>query len=167
MPGAPFAIDFDTAGNSYVTDERLIESFDSGGQSLGTFAAVDLSPLSLAIDMAFDSSGNLYVGTTNDGIQVFDQFGALLNTLQISNVSAIEIDDDDNLFVAVRGSGRTPTSVQKRTLDGQFLETFASNLPGVPIDLAFSRVIPEPSTLVLTSGSTIVFARRKRPFVQC
>jgi DNA-binding beta-propeller fold protein YncE len=81
IPGwQPFAIDFDTAGNLYVTDQGgeapRVEVFDRAGAVVRTIGAGD--GLTFANGIAVDDTGLVYVADSNNGrLLVFDANGAI------------------------------------------------------------------------------------------
>ncbi len=149
VPGAPFAIVFDSSENMYVPDHDLIEKFDTSGQSLGTFAMIDPS-LSFSFDLDIDSLDNLYAAILDDRIQIFDSSGISLQILDPQiDIRSIALDSDDILYVAGDGSGGTLGSVKTFLSDGTPLGTFVSGLSGEPIDMKFATIVPEPIILAL------------------
>jgi hypothetical protein len=150
VPGAPFAIVFDSFENMYVPDDNLIEKFDSNGQTLGVFAIAGPPPLTHIFDLDLNSLENLYAAILADSVQVFDSAGTLLNEFDPEiDIRAIAIDSKDILYVAGDGSGGTLGSVKMFLSDGTSLGTFVSGLSGEPIDMIFATVVPEPSSLGL------------------
>ncbi len=150
VPGAPFAIVFDSSENFYVTDSNLIEGFSSDGQSLGTFATINPSLASFVNDLDIDSQDNVYAAVLAGEIEVFDASGISQRILDPQNDKrSIAIDSDDILYVAGGGSGGTLGSVETFLGDGTPLGTFVSGLPGEPIDMVFATVIPEPNSLLI------------------
>lgn len=117
---------------------------------------------SFATDLVFDSFGNLYVETFDDRIQVFDPTGQSIRTIVSGiNLSAIAIDEHDFLYLAGRataGSG----FIEKRTLEGAFIETFVADLSSEITDLAFVEVIPEPSSIALYLIACLAMSSRRK-----
>ena len=164
VPGAPFAIVFDSSENFYVPDSNLIEGFNSSGQSLGAFATIDSSLTSFVFDLDIDSQDNLYAAVLNDRIEVFNSFGVSQQILDPQiDIRSIAVDNDDILYVAGNGSGGTLGSVKSFSSDGTPLGTFVSGLSGEPIDMVFATIIPEPnSSLIAALGLLASFSYPRR-----
>ena len=99
--------------------------------------------------VAIHDSGDIYVGSSNCCIYIFDQRGQLKNTIgsggsgdgQFSCLYGIFI-KDDVLYVADYSNNR----VQRLTLGGKFLNKFGSNSPTAVIVDVYNRIIVSDSS---------------------
>jgi len=158
-PGAPFALEFDSAGRLYVPDSYAVERFDANGASLGVFATVPDFGNTFVTDLAFDSLGTLYVHTLDDKIFKFDTAGAQLDSLNLpgDGGNRFDIDRNDTLYLA--GS-----SITKYSTTGASIGVFAAGRGGEYYDIAIFDPIPEPGTGVLFAIGIVATPRLRRAF---
>jgi sugar lactone lactonase YvrE len=128
---------FDASGNFWLTDEgafnsvnnHRVQKFTSTGTFLMKFGSggTDNGQFRIPNGIAFDSSGNIYVGDfTNDRIQVFDSSGTFLriigNGSGIANGALdgpmdVAVDSNNNVYVVENQNHR----LQKFTSSGTYL----------------------------------------------
>jgi DNA-binding beta-propeller fold protein YncE len=158
-------------GSLYVADSQNSEiaKFDGTSGAYTQFAVYGGGdPISNPEDLAFDSSGNLYVtDVTQSAVYQYDSSGAYLGafvpgTSTLSQPIGLSFGPDGNLYVT-DGLGRVAA------FDGTTGSPLVDLVPvagglTVPQFLAFSSETPEPSTLGLAGGAMAVLAclRRKR-----
>jgi sugar lactone lactonase YvrE len=98
-------VDIDSDDNIYVTDslQKTIQKFDENGIFVSAFRNNAPVPgnLSFPQGLAYDSDGNLYISSNNEGIQKFSYNGNYLGTI-LSGIGGyfVSIDSRDRLFVS-------------------------------------------------------------------
>jgi len=170
---APWAVNWSIAvnpsGNVFVATypnatTNTIQEFGPNGADLGAFVSFGGGPK--IQDLAFNSSGNLFVSLSDNTIHQFGPTGADLGTFASAGPftpKALAFDASDNLYVVY--ASIFENTIHKFGPTGTDLGTFAN--PGAHIVqyLTFSRV-PEPSTFALATLCLIGLAacvwRRKR-----
>jgi sugar lactone lactonase YvrE len=108
----------DGSGNLYATSyiSGNVEKFSSTGADLGVFASFQ----SRAYDLAFDSTGNLYVAEQPNNVEKFSPTGVDLGSFTTTNLSypfGLAFDSGGNLCVANMGSN----TIQKFSPTGAYL----------------------------------------------
>jgi sugar lactone lactonase YvrE len=170
-----YGIAFDSSGNLFVSSQasntaNTIHEFGPNGADLGTFASFGTTKFPVFTgNLAFNSSGNLFVSLSDSTVHQFGPTGADLGTFVSTagtpdNPSGLAFDANDNLYVGYTNFGLNNT-IHKFGPTGVDLGTFASTGQNVPDFLAFAPV-PEPSTFALATFGLIGLAacgwRRKR-----
>jgi sugar lactone lactonase YvrE len=86
-------------------------------------------------ELAFDSSGNLYVGNYNDTILKFstNAVGSVFTTSGLNNPAGLAFDSSGDLYVVNAGNNR----LEKFNSGGQGSVFTSTNLLSAPIGLAF------------------------------
>ena len=137
------ALAFDNSGALYVIDGNNVDKISSTG-SVSTYATLSVPSGSTPIDMAFDSSNNLYVSiaSTAGGSGTVEKVasgggtGTLLPVTLAANASGIAIDHSGNIYVA-SGKYSSLAVIYKMNSDGTGLTDFATTGLTGPGYLAF------------------------------
>jgi hypothetical protein len=154
-PGFTTGMNFDAAGNLYVTDftAGTVSRFSNSGTLLGTFGSgYSTSPESLVVD----ASANLYVGTADGDhlVRKFSPSGTPLATYAVATEDRgsdwIDLAPDQHtLFYTSEGKSIKRFDVGSNTQ----LPDFAGPLPG---SIAFAlRLLPDGGLLVADSESIL------------
>ncbi len=128
----PYQMDFDAAGNLYVTggsnNNDQIRKYDSAGNFVTEFGVSYSNPTGVAVD----GGGNILIANSNnDQIDKFDSngnfiasfFGTGSGNNQLNFPYAITVDGDGNVYVADAGNNR----VQKYNSSLTYLATITGN----------------------------------------
>jgi hypothetical protein len=167
---------FDNAGNLYAADflAQTVYKFDTNGTRsvyIGPNAFVPAgqgSNPSGPSNLAFDSSGNLFVSTyeaggatpgfTGETILRFTPGGSESTFApNLYQPEGIRFDNAGNLFVAEGGNTGAPGTKVLEFTAGGMQSTFASGLDG-PTDIIFEpsiSAVPEPTTWLLGALATL------------
>ena len=156
----PTAIDMDSSGNLYVTDEWLnrVAMFSSDGDWLGSWGSQGSEPgqFDKPSGLVVDSQDNLYiVDTGNNRIQKYAKDGTFIEQWgsqgnkegEFDMPWGITLDDEENIYVADWRNDR----IQKFTSEGKFVLSLGSSGSG---DGEFKR----PTDMAVDSDGIIYVA---------
>ncbi len=110
-----------------------VDGFDSAGTALGGNFPLSLPAEGVALAVAVDSAGNLYVAERdNQLVKKFDAAGNLLGTISTSTVGGplgIAFDSNDDLFFTVSSFGGGSAGVYKATAASGYSQASFTKLP--------------------------------------
>lgn len=168
----PTGLIFGPDGNLYVSSsnsDQVLKYNGNTGAFMGIFASPNrgaANSLDRPIDLKFGPDGNLYVASSgNDSVLRFDgSNGGFLNTFvpsggvaDLQNPWGIAF-KGDVLYVASRDTHSVKMFGGNGSFTGNFTQPFASPLAQY---LAFNTAVPEPATLLLLAGGTVLALRRR------
>jgi len=88
-------------GVLYVNDGDRVQKFEPSGAFIGEVSLPGINPEFLAVD----SAGNIYSAVSNNEIRKYSPTGTQLLSLPVSNLNALALDPDDNLYATTLDSG--------------------------------------------------------------
>jgi streptogramin lyase len=129
-------------GQVFISNDQnsQILQLDPGTGNISTFA----SGFSLPFGLSFTASGNLLVSDVNNGVDVLNTSGTVIQTVFDFGAISSQLDPSGNFMIANADFG----SVDKFDPNGNFVTS--TTLPGFPIGLAVAGVDgPPPPAAVL------------------
>lgn len=168
----PTGLIFGPDGNLYVSSSNSDQVLKYNGGT-GAFMGVFASPsresnggLDRPIDLKFGPDGNLYVASSgNDSVLRYNGTnGSFVDTF-VPSGGVADLQNpwglafkDDTLYVASRDTHSIKMFGGAGNFAGTFTQPFASPLAQY---LAFNTSVPEPATLLLLAGGTVLALRRR------